>query len=307
MARALAPAIAALLAGIALATPALAQVQPPGVQPNIEERVRPEQPESPLSITPEELTLTGQNDLVLLENRQLFELHASSGLDFTDNAFLSYKHQASDTVFNNSAGARVATRIDELYDVYAGLDLATSSHAANPILDFSDFAGTVGTGFPVRNFRLDFSYTGTDVHASSFGHEFLTLHDLAGSVSYPMRYRGAAIAPQFTLTRAYAEPTQFTSTEFRLGAGISYPIRGDLGLFGQPSIYYRSYDNYFRNVTGVNRVDTGVDLPAGIVWAPRPYLSAVLQLDLAYNSSTFAPNSYTALSAMPSVRLKYGF
>ena len=300
-------ALAGLAAVLVASAPAHAQTQPPGVVPGIEERVRPEAPVSPLTVPPEELILTGQHDIVLLQQRQLFELHAASNVSFTDNGFLSDQHRVADAVFNNSAGLRAATQIGETVDVYAGFDVASQRHAVSSGLDFDDFAGSFGAGFPVNVLRLDFGDTITDVHSSGFGRHLLTLNSLAASVSYPMSYAGATIAPSLTVTRSLADPGAFTASEVRLGAGASYALSATVALFGQPSLFYRYYDNYFKNFTGVVRVDHGFDLPAGLVWTPLSFLSLSVQLDLSYNSSTFAPNSYEAFSAAPSVQLSYRF
>jgi hypothetical protein len=303
-------------AGLALATlvaaaaPAFAQSTPgtPGaLPPNIEERARPTEPVSPLSVPPEELILTGQNDIVLLEQRQLFELDASSGFNFTNNAFLSNQHRVGDIVFNNAASMRAATTIDQTYDVYASADVATSSHAINPVLDFDDLGGSVGTEFPFQRVRLGFSYTVTDVLSSGFNRHLLTLNDFASSISYPISYNGAAVAPKFTVTRSITDPGSYTSTEIRIGVGFTYPIRADIGVFGSPSVFYRDYDNYFENITGVPRRDNGLDVPVGIVWTPVPWLAATMQVDVSYNNSSVPQNTYDAVSATPSVRLTYRF
>jgi hypothetical protein len=287
------------LALAAAAGPARAQA----VDTSIEQRVRPVQPVAPLGVPPEELILTGRNDLVLLRERQLFELHAGAGVSFTDNAFLSDQRKVSDTIFSASAGLRAATRVGQLVDVFADLTLLTSRYAKNGSLSFDAIAGSLGAEVPAENVRFAFGYTGTAAHARDFSRHLVTLQDLTASARYPLTVAGTGVTPVVAVTRTYADPAAFDSVQVRLAVQLYRPLTDTLALFAAPSLYYWPYDHFF----GVNREDRGIDAPLGVSWTPAPVVILSLLLNLSYDNSSFRPNRYTALTAAPSARLSLRF
>ncbi|MEM6459960.1 MAG: hypothetical protein AAF710_11290, partial [Planctomycetota bacterium] len=66
----------------------------------------------------EERFLTGDTDLLLLQERRFFEARSRTDLTFTSNARLSDDNRVEDLYVRQEAALRASTRIDRTWDVY---------------------------------------------------------------------------------------------------------------------------------------------------------------------------------------------
>lgn len=255
-----------------------------------------------------ETILTGTEDIVLLREAKLFSLRVESSYAYTNNAFLSDNRKENDDIFSLSAFLRVATRIDQRYDVYAEIGVMGSRYASNDELDFDAFTGKLGFEAPVAGWLVGPSYSATQIHEKKFGNRLIKLHDISLSARRAFTLgKNTAVVPRLTASRVYASPDDFSNNSAKLRVLLLHRFSESLSFFLGPEASARYYDDFFEELTGQSRHDFGLSGLAMLVWSPADWFMLSGRVDNTKNWSTVDNNVYTGWTASPSVRLTLRF
>lgn len=274
----------------------------------IEQRAQQVQETPTVAISPEELILTGEEDLVLLRRPKLFSVESSSSYQFTDNAFLSDKSKTHDHVLSQSLLLRAGTRIARRMDVFVSGSGFLSRYLRNQGLDFNGITGSAGASVPLDRWVMSLHYDGSAIYDRRFDAHLVTLHNLGLNISTTVGFnQTTALYPFFSVVRVWANPDDFSNTSLAGGGTLVHALSQTVLVFIQGQVDYKSYDDFFEPSTLETRHDFGGRLVAALNWTPREWITVNLAATLARNESTISTLRYTNFSLAPSLRIFFRF
>lgn len=274
----------------------------------IDQRAQQAQSAPKVTIPPEELILTGEEDLVLLRRPKLFALESNSSYQFTDNAFLSDKIKTHDHVLNQSLLVRTGTRIAQRVDVFLSGSGFLSRYQRNQGLDFNGVTGSAGANLPIGRWNFGLRYDGSAIYDRNFNRHLVTLHNLGFNISTTVGLSPSTVLyPFLSVLRVWANPDDFSYTSVAGGGTCVHAITQTLVLFFQGQVDYKSYDDFFESSTGEARQDYGARLLAALNWTPSDWVTVNVSATIARNESTISSLRYTNFLASPFVHLIWRF
>ena len=296
-------ASAALLSGHA----AIAQSLPADL--SIDQRVRTQLPGLSPDEELKEAIMTGEDDIILLRKSKLFTL--TGGINWTNssNAFLSPGTSRDDNYFVADAGLRVATRIADKVNLFAGVGVATVRYLRFTELDYSALNGIVGASLNVGRVDTSLTYQPSMIFNRDFGSRQLTQHRFGLSAGIPFRIKRAVVNLSARGERTLTDPDDYRSWAVGGDVALQIPLtpNGKILAFANAGAERRWYDSYFPGLVGVDRRDTKIDGTAGLRWRIKPWLDASAQVSYQRNKSTSDVNGYRAWQGMVGVSLNSRF
>lgn len=283
--------LAVLLAGAALAQPAIAQVSAPANA--IEDRTR-QQVRLPSQEEREEALLTGDTDIVLTRPTRLFTLHGTVQMVLTDNAFLTEASPVTDGYVQAQVGLGVGTRIAGKVDVFADAGLVSVRYFDEESLDYAALTALVGVAVPVGPLRLSATYQPVMVFERDLTARQLTTHRLQLAASLQLVVGPAVAEPRAMVERTLASPSDYSAWSRGAGLTVSLPVSRTLPVLVYASADYqrREFDAYFPGLLGVDRKDDLLSAGAGVVWRPSGWGEVRAGWNFQRNWSTSDVNRY---------------
>jgi hypothetical protein len=261
-------------------------------------------------VTPEEASLTGRDDLVLMQERKFFSVAADAGSAYTSNAYLSDQYKKSDVIFNGRFSGHFATRIDQKYDVFAEAGIVASRYKNQNTLGYNALTGAVGAETVIYgHLRAGVQYGLTSAFSKDgFSNRTVLLHDFVAQTNYPLALdQDTGLIPQLAINRTLALPSDYQAWTFRGSVNLVHRFHPTvLGVAGVEASY-KAYDNYFERITAHERHDTMVGLNAEMRWTPLSNVQLAAGMNLNHNESSLAANDYNALNIAPKLGLKLNF
>ena len=242
-----------------------------------------------------EAILTGDTDLVLLRRTPLFTLFGTANLSPTSNALLSAVGERSDIVLQAQAGLRIATRIGGRVDLFAQAAVIGVRYDRFAALGYNAITGAVGASSQLAGFDVSLSYQPSIVYSRNFRDHQLTQHQFIASVSRSFPIGPLVVTPAVSGQRVESSPSAYRNWAGGADLSVTWPIRigaAPAALFGAGRYEHRDFDDYFRDLLGVDRKDDLLEASAGIMVQPVHWGVLRAAYTFQHNRSTSDVNRY---------------
>ena len=305
---------AAATAGLAAATPALAQ------DATLDARVREGGLLLGTGVPTPPAILTGSGDLVLLRPTRLWTARLEIAPDYTSNAQLDPGGGSPDRILTGQASLAIATRIAGRYGVHAELGAVSSRYQRDGSLDYDAATADIGvdTGWRTGFGELSAAagYAPAVIFDSGFGKRRLTQHrvyaglQLATALHRPppgSRQGAVALISQISADRTWADPSDYDNWSASVTETLVVSPHPRLRLSLGGGYYVRDYDGYFTGFLGVHRRDHGYRANLSATWAVTPSADLTLRFSHVENRSASDINPYRADTGGLTLRLSARF
>ena len=261
----------------------------------------------------EERFLTGDGDLLLLKERDLFEVRSVTDLVFTNNARLTNTDRVDDVYVREEVALRVNTQIDRTWDVYAESGLIFTRFFDETDLNTNVPFVRIGASTPLDEGPLaggvlGGSLTGNFIFDDEFEDRLINQFVVTGFYIKPYQLEDNwTLVPRFVWSYTLADPDDFSNFTLTGGADLIKPLRDDLAWVSGVDIYGSWYEDYFQDVFTEDRRDFGVRSRTELRWTINEH--AVLRGIVAYNTqnSTIDFLDFDEFSVALSLRLTAEF
>ncbi|MET0371999.1 MAG: hypothetical protein ABW039_11560 [Sphingobium sp.] len=250
----------------------------------------------------------GEAGIYVLTFNKIFQVSAGAAIGYTDNPTRTSADTGGSFFADFSAGAGVATRIDDKIDLGASLSMNAREFFKDYGPSSRSVSGAVsaGTGIVgplylgVAGFG-GFSYDGAFEHGVSFYGLSATL-----SALLPVTPR-LAVRPGVGAVRQWSGIDENRNTSLSGSIDASYAFSPTVSLLARGVISVRWYDDFYEDVTFVSRRDTLYGVSATLGWRPSEAFS--LSASIAYDNqeSRLFLSDFDALELGLAITARYRF
>ncbi len=250
----------------------------------------------------EEQFLTGDGDLLLLKERDFFELRSVSDFVFTSNARLSDDDRVEDVYFREEVALRASTQIDRKWDVYAeGGVILTRFFDENDLNTNVAFA-RVGASTPLDGGVIGGSLTGNFIYDDEFDDRLINQFVITGFYVKPYALENDwLLVPRIVTSYTVADPDNFSFLNLTLGADLVKPLSADVAWITGVDLYGNWYKDYFEETLGESRDDYGLRARTELRWSicEGATLRGILGYNVQDSSIDFLDyNEFTAAASL---------
>lgn len=250
----------------------------------------------------------GEAGVYVLTLNKIFQLNAGAGFGYTDNPTRSNADVGGSFFADFTTGAGVATRIDGVVDFGAGVSLNGREFLKDNGPSSRSLSGTVSAGVPIAGPVYigvagfgGFSYDGDFESGVGF-------YGLSGTLSaaFPLTPR-LSVRPGVGAVRQWSEVTENNSTSISGSIDVSYSLTPTVSVLARGGVTVRWYDDFYEDVTFVERRDTTYGGSVTLGWRPTEtfFLSANASLDR--QDSRLFLSEFSALELGLAVTARYRF
>ncbi len=276
-----------------------------GSASGIEQRVGKQLQKLEPQLPPEELILTGEDDLVLLRRRKFFTVKLDSSFGYVSNAYSSDDNKKHDEVVNENLSLRFETKIAEKYTVFADAGAFLARHVRFTDLNYDGVTGNLGARVPSGPWTFGFGYRASAIIEPGLDTRIVTQNSTSASASYGIAIdKNTSVVPSASASRVWASPDDFTNTSVRLGAAVVHRVAPDLMASLSVQGVKRWYDNYYEETNNQTRRDVGFDASLSLRWTPSENVSMSISSAVGYIDSTLNSSDYFNFSITPMVTLQ---
>ncbi len=213
--------------------------------------------------------VTGDGDLLLLDDREHFTLRSVTDFVYTSNARLSDDNRVSDTYLREEVALRAATRLDQTWDVFAESGAIFTRFSDETDLNSDTLFARIGASTPWKGGTLGGSLAGNFIHEDGFGDDLIDQLVLTGY--YLKSYRledNWTLGTRVIASQTWTDPHDFTNLRLTLGADLIRPVHRKVVWISGVDVYASWYADYFPNSPAVteDRNDLGLRARTELRW-----------------------------------------
>lgn len=253
--------------------------------------------------------IDGEAGVYVLRLNEIFQIAAAGGLGYTDNPQRTADNPGDSFYGDFAVSAGVATRLQDQLDVSLSASVGGREY-------FEDFgpsnrsaSGTASIGTRIGNSPVYLSVIGFG--GFNFDERFkqgISFYGFSGSVSasFPITPR-LVVRPGIGLTRQWSGRSENTSASANASVDVFYALTPRLTSSLQIGVTHRRYDNFFEDVTFVERRDTRYAASASLAWTPMPQVSFIASAGYERQKSRFFLADYDALDTAATIAVRFRF
>lgn len=254
--------------------------------------------------------IDGEAGVFILKKNEIFQLGAAIGAGYTDNPGRTLDTNAEDANFASLAlTAGVNTRVAQKYD--AGINVVvsgteydrsdapsyrsaiTNAYIGTPVLDGRVYiSGNVSAGVSADK---DFDDT-TGFYSAGFNAS--TVHRITENI---------IVRPSLGIAQTWSEQEEQNNLAITALAQVVWQPADKWLVQGDISYSHRVYDDFFEDVTFVERKDDVIRAGIGVSRQLNDYVSLNANLDYTSQDSEFFISEYDAIDAGLNLRVSKRF
>mgnify|MGYP000648418467 CR=1 FL=1 len=271
---------------------------------NIEERITSNEP---IVITNNEPLYIDEN-LVLLKKPKFFTAFFVPSTQYTDNVFLNGDNEQHDWVSSLTGGVDFKISTQNNFKLNASLAASKFYYQDNSPLDYDSLQGNIAVSYAHKKWLYSLQYAPAMVFEKDFNERILTLHRFTGLASKSYQpWNNFILSPFSAAHYVTANPDEFSYVQIDTGVRATYLITSKIAASLTPQTYYKTYDDYFENQTGIKRADTGARINAQISYKIKDNMNFTASAGYTRNNSTLTNNSYDLKNFSPTLQFTYKF
>jgi|GEM_PF-6511210 len=261
------PPVALLAVAAVLAPVAAAQIDVNINDQALTGRAAPVNPDP--NADPNAAFVTGDGDLLLLDDRKHFTFRSTTDLVYTSNARLSDDNRVDDTYLREEVALRAATRLDQTWDVFAETGAIFTRFSDETDLNSDTLFVRIGASTPWEGGTLGGSITGNFIHEDGFGDDLIDQLVLTGFYLKPYRLGDDwTLNTRVVASQTWADPHDFTNFRLTLGADLIRPVYRKVLWISGVDVYGSWYADYFTDSAAIteDRHDLGLRARTELRW-----------------------------------------
>lgn len=256
----------------------------------------------------EDAAIDGEAGVYVLTVNRIFQVSASAGLGYTDNPTRTADDVGNAAYGDFSLAGGIATRLGNRVDF--GLSANVGGR------EFFDAVGpssrtvsaTASLGMPI----VGPVYAGIVAFGGySFDNEFengTSFHGVSGNLSAALPVtEGVVLRPGLGATRQWSAVSENNSSMAAASLDLLGAISPSVTASLRVTAARRWYDDFYEDVTFVERRDMIYGIAASIAWRPAPFLAVVATISFDNQDSTFFLSNFQAVEGGVGASLHYRF
>ncbi len=247
-------------------------------------------------------------NIIILKKPDLFTSYIDSSLSYTDNVFLSETNKKSDLIAFLSGGLNFDLKMQNGIKLFSGISTSQYKYKNNSNLSYNSFQGNAGASYSKHNWLYSVSYTPTVIFDKSYEKKSISLHRFSALVSkskifWSKIFTSTYSSAQYTQTN----PSDFSFYQFDSGVQAIYPLTSKFYISLNPSVYQKTYLDFFEQQTNIERKDIGARISGNLVYKPSENMDFSFSVRYTKNKSTLPNYNYDAKNISPTLRFSYRF
>ncbi|RYZ14780.1 MAG: hypothetical protein EON61_02355 [Alphaproteobacteria bacterium] len=252
--------------------------------------------------------IDGEAGIYILTVNEIFFVSGGGGFGHTSNPTRTANDAGGDWYGEFAASAGIATRLGGVADFGAAInvdgrdfidaDIASSrSVSANASIGATLWGPVYGSLTTFGGYAFDDGFGGRT-----------GFYGVAANVSAAFRITdNLLLRPGVGLTRQWSETSENDSLSATASVDAAYVLSPQWLLSGRLSVTERKYDDFYEDVTFVEREDTIVGVSASLVWRPVDRLALAASVAYEDQESSLFLSAFDALDTGLSLSAKYTF
>lgn len=252
--------------------------------------------------------IDGEAGIYVLTVNEIFFIAGSVGAGYTDNPTRTATDTGEDWYADLDASIGVSTRLGGAVDFGAAVNVNARDYQDVDQASSRSLSTTVSVGAPVFG-PLYGSLIAFGGYAfdDSFDNE-TGFYGLSANASAPFKLSdNLLIRPGLGVTQQWSDVSENNSLALTGSVDAVYAISPQWMVSGRVSVSQRTYEDFYEDVTFVEREDTSVGVSASLVW--RPIRNMTLSGSISYENqdSTFFLSEFDAFDSGVAVSLRHTF
>lgn len=305
--------IIALASSLAFACPVAAQITPPiedvVIQGEIINRSVDTTVGAPANARKRSnQELEGEAGIYVLNVNDIFAVSGSAAFGYTSNPTRTASDPGGDWYGDFGVSFGIGTRFGGAVDFGTAVNVDGREYFENDLTSSRSVSGSISAGAtilgPVYGNATAFGgyvFDGGFENGTSF-------YGVAGNISAPVSVtKRFLVRPGVGLTRQWSGVAENNSLSAIGSLDLVYALSPKWLVSGRASLSKRWYDNFYEDVTFVERRDENIGLSASLAW--RPNSNFTISTSVAYEdqSSSFFLSQFDAIGAAINISLRHRF
>lgn len=297
--------LALAAAGLA-STPALAQIDVSLNEQAFTSRATPGLPDP--ADDPASAFLTGDGDLLLLNDAKHLTLRSHTSWGYTNNAFLSNDNRVSDTFSRQEVALQAATRVDDTWDVFLEGGVIFTEFVDEDQLSSDTLFARTGLSTELWGGTVGSTVTGNFIREEGFGDGLIDQLVLTGFYLKPFQLSDKwVLSTRLIASQTWADPHDFTNFRFTGGADLITPLLPSVLWITGVDVFGAWYSDFFPGAGLGERADFGYRAATQLRW--NVFDNTALSGVVAYNflDSNINPLDHNELNLSLNLRVSFNF
>jgi hypothetical protein len=252
--------------------------------------------------------IDGEAGIYVLTVNDIFFISGSAGLGHSTNPTRTATDSGEDWYADLGASIGVATRLGGAVDFSAAINIDARDYVDTDAASSRGVSATAAIGAPVFG-----SVYGSLIAFGgyAFGDQFdnrTGFYGLAGNLSTSWRMSDQLLLrPGVGLTQQWSRVSENNSLSAVASLDAVYAITPQWLLSGRISLSRRMYDDFYEDVTFVEREDTTAGISAALVWRPSQHMTAAASIAYEDQDSSFFLSQFEAFDTGINLSLRHAF
>jgi hypothetical protein len=252
--------------------------------------------------------IDGEAGIYVLTINEIFFVSGSAGFGHTTNPTRTASDAGEDWYGEFGGSLGISTRLGGALDFAAAVNVDGRDFIDNDLASSRSVSTTASMGsalwWPVYGSLTAFGGYAFD---GGFDNE-TSFYGLAGNVSAAFKLGdNLLIRPGIGLTQQWSDVSENNSLAVTASADAVYAISPEWLVSGRVSISERQYDDFYEDVTFVEREDTSTGVSASLVWRPARNMTLAASVGYEDQDSSFFLSEFDAVDTGVNVSMRHSF
>lgn len=252
--------------------------------------------------------IDGEAGIYVLTVNEIFFVSGSAGVGHTSNPTRTANDAGEDWYGEFGAGIGLSTRLGGAVDFSAAVNVDGRDFIDNDVASSRSISTTASVGStiwgPVYGSVTAFGGYAFD---DSFDNE-TSFYGLAANASAAFKLAdNLLVRPGVGLTQQWSDVSENNSYSATASVDAVYVIAPEWLVSARLSISERTYEDFYEDVTFVEREDTSVGASASLVWRPTRNLTLAASIAYEDQDSTFFLSEFDAVDSGLSISARHTF
>lgn len=256
-----------------------------------------------------DVVIDGEAGVYLLKVNEIFQVSAAGSIGYSENPQRVLGNPGDSFYKDYALSAAVVTRLAAQVDFAAALSLTGRDFIEDYGPSGRNIAATVSVGMPIDGGPVYVGLVGFT--GESYDQDFddgIRFKGIAANVStvFPIGDRWA-VRPGAGITRQWSEVSENNSLTYNLSADVFYAISPKITAALQVGVSKRVYDNFYEDVTFIERKDNTKSVGVSVAYKATPYVTLALNAGYEKQESSFFLAEFESTDASINLVLRRSF
>lgn len=252
--------------------------------------------------------IDGEAGIYVLTVNEIFFVSGSAGVGYSTNPTRTANDAGEDWYGDLGASVGVSTRLAGAVDFGASLNVDARDFFDTDDASSRSVSTTVSVGAPIFGpvYGSVVAFGGY-AYDDSFDNK-TSFYGLSANASSAFRLsENLLLRPGVGITQQWSGVSENNSLTATASVDAAYAISPQWIVSGRVSISQRNYEDFYEDVTFVEREDTSVGVSASVIWRPARNMTLAASISYEDQDSTFFLSEFDALDTGVSFSFRHTF